>query len=249
MTSKIRTAYGRDRLRADFVALGVEAGDTLFIHSSFKSIGPVEGGAESVVAALGDAVGHEGLVLMPSFNLVEWADRSRVWALETTPSTVGWLTEYFRLMPGTHRSDHYSHSVAARGKGAKEFVAGHLRKEGLRSRWDLDPWGRAFGTHSPMYRAYEAGGKILMLGVGYNTSTYIHLAEIKYRTAHLDGDTTSKHPFTDMRKLGKWWDGAGRLSTGRVGNAECRFFDIRGYVDAVVQELESDVDRYVDRYL
>jgi aminoglycoside 3-N-acetyltransferase len=249
MTSYAQAAYDRDRLREDFVALGVEAGDTLFIHSSFKSIGPVEGGAESVVAALGEAVGPEGLVLMPSFNLVDWDERPRIWALETTPSTVGWLTEYFRLMPGTYRSDHYSDSVAARGKGAKEFVAGHLSQEGLQSRWDLEPWGRAYGTHSPMHRAYEAGGEILMLGVDYTTSTYIHLAEIMYRTRHLDGDTISKHPFTNMTKLGEWWDRAGRLSTGRVGNAECRLFGIRGYVDAVVQELESDVDRYVNHYL
>ena len=263
MTANVQTAYDRDRLRGDFVALGVEAGDTIFVHSSFKSIGPVEGGVDSVVAALGDAVGPEGLVLMPSFNLVEWMgpsqspdwwlktmdERARGWALETTPSSVGWLTEYFRLMPGTYRSDHYSHSVAARGKGAKEFVAGHVRQKGLQSRWDRDPWGRTFGTLSPMYRAYEAGGKILMLGVDYTSSTYIHIAEIKYRANHLDGDTISKHPFADMTKLGEWWDRAGRLSIGRVGNSECRLFGIRDYVDAMVQELESNVDRYVDHYL
>jgi aminoglycoside N3'-acetyltransferase len=146
-------------------------------------------------------------------------------------------------MPDTHRSDHYSHSVAALGKGAKEFVAGHVRQEGLQSKW-----GRTYDTHSPMYRAYEAGGKVLMLGADYTSSTYIHLAEIKYWTGHLDGDTISKHPFTDMTRLGEWWDRAGRLSIGRVGNSKCRLFGIRDYVDAVVRELESNVDKYVDRY-
>jgi aminoglycoside 3-N-acetyltransferase len=244
-------SYDRDRLREDLVALGVETGDTLFVHSSFKSIGSVDGGAASVIAALEDAVGSDGLILMPSFNLIStvYDERARVWDLETTPSSVGWLTEYFRLMLGTYRSNHYSHSVAARGKNAKEFVCGHMRREGFQSRWDRDPWGRAFGTHSPMHRAYETGGKILMLGVDYTSSTYIHIAEIKHRAGHLDGDTISKHPFVDMTKLGEWWDREGCLSVGRMGNSDCRLFGIRGYVDAVTREIESNVDRYVVEYL
>ncbi|HBY5175270.1 AAC(3) family N-acetyltransferase, partial [Escherichia coli] len=32
--------------------LGVQTGDLLMVHASLKAIGPVEGGAETVVAAL-----------------------------------------------------------------------------------------------------------------------------------------------------------------------------------------------------
>ena len=108
-------------LGRDLCALGVESGDILFIHSSFKSLGPVDGGASTVVAALEDAVGPDGLVLMPSFSLVPGDKdlRAAKWDRATTPSTVGWLTEYFRQMPGTVRSDHYSHAVAARGRRAE----------------------------------------------------------------------------------------------------------------------------------
>ncbi|MBT7549777.1 MAG: aminoglycoside N(3)-acetyltransferase, partial [Gemmatimonadetes bacterium] len=109
-------------LCADLCRLGVEPGDILFIHSSFKSLGPVDGGAETVVRALEDAVGSAGLILMPSFQLVpsERDQRAAGWDWATTPSTVGWLTEYFRRMPDTVRSDHYSHSVAARGGRAAD---------------------------------------------------------------------------------------------------------------------------------
>ena len=62
----MKTPRSRDKLRRDLVMLGVELEDSLFVHSSFKSLGPVQGGAGDVVAALGDAVGPEGLVLMPS---------------------------------------------------------------------------------------------------------------------------------------------------------------------------------------
>ena len=58
----------RQTLCRDLRELGVEPGDILFIHSSFKSIGPVADGARTVVQAFEDAVGPDGLVLMPSFR-------------------------------------------------------------------------------------------------------------------------------------------------------------------------------------
>ena len=176
--------HTKQTLVYDLGALGVEAGDTLFVHSSFKSLGQVEGGAATVVDALENSVGPDGLILMPSFNLTfpftEQAKRAEVWDLATTPSAVGWLTEYFRKMDGTYRSDHHSHSVAARGRSAQEFVGGHRSREGNSSPWDLDGSGKAFGSNSPMFRAYKAGGKILMLGVDYESSTYIHFVETLY---------------------------------------------------------------------
>ncbi|MHC4886067.1 MAG: AAC(3) family N-acetyltransferase, partial [Planctomycetota bacterium] len=162
MTSPLR----RNKLVQDLHALGVEPGDLLFVHASYKSVGPVEGKAAGIVQALEDAIGPEGTLLMPSFNLVggEMAERAACWDIETTPSTVGWLTEYFRQMEGTIWSDHYSHSVAARGKDAECFVNGHREKAGMVSPWDRAPWGRTFGDHSPMIRAMEhPGAKILML--------------------------------------------------------------------------------------
>ena len=54
-------AYTQADLQSHLEALGVEAGDMLFIHSSFKSLGPVAGGAQTVVDALQAAVGPMGL--------------------------------------------------------------------------------------------------------------------------------------------------------------------------------------------
>ena len=80
---------------------------------------------------------------MPSFNLLPTREeRADSWDINKTPSTVGWLTEYFRQMDETYRSDHYSHSVAARGCDAKAFVADHLSSEGYKSPWDYSPWER-----------------------------------------------------------------------------------------------------------
>ena len=237
--------HRRDTLASDFRALGVEPGDLIFMHSSFKSLGPVEGGAASVVGALEDAVGPDGLILMPSFNLVKNEDRAETWDHATTPSTVGWITEFFRRMPGTHRSDHYSHSVAARGRGAEEFVSCHLNDEGLDSPWDRPPWGKTYGTHSPMRRAYDADGKLLMLGVDYKSSTYVHLVEVMYWHVRRESDPQADYSWIRREAVGEFWDALGRMRHGKVGDAECRLFRIRDYVDTVLTEVEHNPGPYV----
>jgi aminoglycoside 3-N-acetyltransferase len=236
--------YTSETIAGNLNTLGVKRADILFIHSSFKSLGTIEDGAESVVRALEIAVGPDGLILMPSFNLVEADRRARSWNIETTPSTVGWLTEFFRLMPGTHRSDHYSHSVAARGKYAHAFVADHASLEGLPSPWDLPPWGKTYGTRSPMVKAYNAEGMILMIGVDYSTSTYIHLVETFYWDKCRSIDDSAKYRYLKRPELGEFWENCGRLHKGSVGNAQCRMFSIRNFVDTLLAEVERDPAPY-----
>ena len=197
-----------------------------------------------MIGALEDAVGSEGLLLVPSFNLVAWPKRAEFWNIHTTPSTVGWIAEYFRRMPGTYRSDHYSASVAARGKGAREFVSGHLGREGLRSRWDREPWGRTYGTSSPMYRAYRAGGKVLMLGVDYESSSYCHLVEVLHWNRLLDQGLDAPFRGLERPALGEFWDRAGKLRSGHVGDAYCRLFPISEYVDTLLREVTDNPNPY-----
>jgi aminoglycoside 3-N-acetyltransferase len=236
--------HSQASLTCDLIALGIAPGDIVFMHSSFKSLGEVDGGAGAVVGALMDALGETGLLLMPSFNLVDREERAATWDVQTTPSTVGWITEYFWRMPGTMRSDHYSHSVAARGHGAGEFVDGKHGERGLDSPWDREPWGKTYGVESPMYMAYEEDGKLLMLGVDYHSSTYVHLVEVMFWNRRRLERSGAEYIWLDRDKLGEWWDRNGRLNRGRVGDAECRLFSIRDYVDALLQEVERHPERY-----
>ena len=122
-------AQTRASLAADLRALGLAPGDTVWCHSSYSSLGAVEGGPQTVLDAFGDALGPEGLLVLPSFNLLEGGAENRMahWDPATSPSTVGWLTEYARTAPDglTHRSDHFSHAATARGKGAAECAPPH----------------------------------------------------------------------------------------------------------------------------
>ncbi|MDA0748955.1 MAG: AAC(3) family N-acetyltransferase [bacterium] len=238
------TPATQKEIASDLRTLGIAPGDTLFIHSSFKSLGPVQGGAPTVISALEDAIGPDGLLSMPSFNLVEAHRRAETWNLNTTPSTVGWLTEYFRCMPDTFRSNHYSHAVAARGKNAQELVSGHPISHGLKSPWDQEPWGRTYGTHSPMYCLYEQNAKLLMLGVTYESSTFIHLVEVLYWNRRLETNPEARYTWLRRPELGQFWDQNGTLARGQIARATCRLFHIQAYVDTLYHEVEQNPAPY-----
>lgn len=243
--------HTRESLFADLLRLGVEPGDTLFVHSSFKSLGPVEDGAAAVLGALEDALGTEGLLLLPSFNLTgkTYAARAKAWSLASTPSSVGWLTEFFRTQPGVFRSDHYSHSVAARGKDAETFVADHLSLEGPESPWDRAPWGRTYSAQSPMLKAYRRpNGKVLMLGVDYKTSTYCHVVEALFSQWKRAQKFDSPYPFIDRPAVGEFWDATGRLRRGQVGDADSRLFGIADFVDTVLAAVKQEPRRFIKWY-
>ena len=165
-------------LAGDLRALGLRRGDTVFVHSSLGSVGCT---APDLLAAFDEVLGPSGLLLLPNFHLLATTEeRMAKWNVASSPSTVGYFTEFARNAPGTWRSDSYSHSVAARGDRAQEFVSRHLERVGCRSPWDQEHtrWGRTFGDGAPLLRAYaEQGGKLLMLGALYDSSTFLHVVE------------------------------------------------------------------------
>ena len=52
-----------------FHNIGIESGTITEVHSSLKSFGYVEGGAETVISALKDVVGSDGSIFMPALRL------------------------------------------------------------------------------------------------------------------------------------------------------------------------------------
>ena len=49
------------KIAKDLSSLGVKPGDVLFTHSSLSSMGKVEGGCETVIRGMEEAVGGEGI--------------------------------------------------------------------------------------------------------------------------------------------------------------------------------------------
>lgn len=157
------------QLTADLAALGVRPGMDLIVHSSLRSIGPVRGGADTMVRALLAAIGRKGTLLAPTFN----HHLAHVFNSLTTPTNDGAIPEALWRRADAQRSLHPSHSVAAIGPRAGEFLRDHL-SHGV--------WSR----ESPIGRLIESGGFILSIGVGHDRSTAYHIAEISLNVPCLD---------------------------------------------------------------
>ncbi|WIJ25347.1 aminoglycoside N(3)-acetyltransferase [Devosia sp. RR2S18] len=173
----------RESLRSDLHGLGIRPGDTLLVHCSLQSLGWVSGGPVAVVQALLDAAGTYGTIAMPTHSRdltdpanwgappvpLTWIEiiRATMPAFEpaTTPSSgMGAVAELFRTWPGARRSAHPATSMAALGRHAEEITAQHALSDPL-------------GLTSPSGSLYRLKAKVLLIGVGFNRCTALHLAE------------------------------------------------------------------------
>ena len=152
--------YTKNDLKKQLKEIGIDPYGTLKIHASYKAIGKVKGGPETVLDALVEYM-EPGLLVIPGHT---WSntDENPVMDVLYTPTCVGILTELFRKRPGVIRSLHPTHAVCALGKDAASFVAG---EEKMRT-----PCGKG-GVH---YKLWERDAQILLIGVTFSRSTYIH---------------------------------------------------------------------------
>lgn len=169
----------------DLRGLGVRPGSVLLAHVSLSSLGWVVGGEQAVVLALEEALGPDGTLVMPSqsWQLCDpaYLGDARVpeaaWDVvratlppydpQWTPTrTMGSVVEALRTRPGTLRSAHPHRSFVARGPRAAEVLARH----------DLDD---PVGEGSPLAAVHRADGDVLLLGVGHDKNTSLHLAEAR----------------------------------------------------------------------
>ncbi len=237
----------------DLQRLGVEPGDGLFVHSSFRTIGPVIGGPRAIVAALLEVVGPEGLVGMPGFSTdayfpshmdteglpedviaeIEQAVPGFDPALSPTAG-MGVIAETFRRWPGTRRSSHPASSICLNGKHADEYTRSHA----------LD-W--AYGADTPMGKLLKRENmKLLLAGVGWNRCSALHTAETlaehrrtKTRRFKLGAQDAGWIETSDVADdfgrlfpaIGSAFEADGAVVTGMLGRASCKICDYTALVD------------------
>jgi aminoglycoside 3-N-acetyltransferase len=155
-------------LRRALRKLGIRAGDIVFVHSSFDQMRSVRATPAEIIEILCESVGESGTLAMPTFPMTgtsqEYLERNRVFDWRRTPSRAGILTEIFRRMPGTERSLHPTHAVAARGALAKWLTEGHERSR------------VPFDEHSPFHKLWSRDTLILRIG-RFEAMTFRHLAD------------------------------------------------------------------------
>lgn len=253
----------KDDIVRELTSIGLTKGDTVIVHTSLKNIGYVCGGAQTVIEALIETVGNEGTIMMPTQswkNLdpevgVHWdADESEWQKIRdnlpaydknlTPTNTMGAVAEMFRSWPGSIRSDHPARSVCAWGKYAKYLTDNH-------------ELSNIFGEGSPIARLYEKDAKVLLLGVGYDKNTSIHLADVR-------ADYPGKHDYTehsaimedgkrvwksydtlfvdgeDFEEIGAAFEDECGVSIGHLGESEIRLMSQRAVVDFAVKWIEAN---------
>ncbi|RJE87570.1 aminoglycoside N(3)-acetyltransferase [Paenibacillus sp. 1011MAR3C5] len=249
----------------DFQSLGVGAGMSLIVHASLKSTNRwIVGGPSAVVLALEHALGPQGTLVMPTHtsDLSEPSDwqnppvpeswwpiiREEMPPFEAhlTPSRhMGSMAECFRKQEGTLRSSHPQVSFAARGQHARRITENHALTDSL-------------GEQSPLARLYELDGWVMLLGVGYNRNTSLHLSEhrgeyaIKQHrqqgapclvngqrewTVYQDLDYDSG----DFDIIGEAFEQeyGEAVRVGKVGDADVRLMPIRSLVEFGVNWIEK----------
>jgi aminoglycoside N3'-acetyltransferase len=153
------------------------------IHSSLRSFGHVDGGPETVIGALLDegctvlvpAFSEDFEILPPSDHLIkrngwnhehDYGVPERTDGYFTPDSTIinrsmGAIPRTLLSMPERARGNHPLNSFAAVGPLARQLVAGQAPQD----------------VYAPLREVAHRDGYVIMMGVGLDSMTALHLAE------------------------------------------------------------------------
>ena len=258
----MKTVFKSDIAEA-LKSVGLQGGDAVMVHTSLGKLGYVCGGAQVVIEALTEIVGEDGTIMMPTqswknldpetgvhwdADKADWDGIRQHWPAYdkalTPTNTMGAVAEMFRSCPGAVRSDHPARSVAAWGKHAVSLTKNH----------DLSD---IFGETSPIGKFYQLDGKVLLIGVGYDKNTSLHLADV--RAAYPGKHTCVEHSAVmengkrvwkayetlfvhgeDFTAIGAAFEAAHPVHKATLGGAELRMMRQRELVDFAVEWIESN---------
>lgn len=234
--------WTKERITEDLQELRILPGDSVLVHSSMRALGAVEGGADSVIEALLEAVGPEGTVAAPTF-----ANARKTAESEAVPNSDSVAIDRVGILParllqhdGSARSGHRALSFTAVGKNA-----GFITSEA--------PFHYPLGSNSPLAKLYQLNAGILLLGVGHEANSAIHLAEVWADVPY------GRRKAVVLNEKNEWQDMFGSpecsrgfhkiepvlrqariLREGYVGNAPSQFMRIQHAVSLAIEMLKGD---------
>jgi aminoglycoside N3'-acetyltransferase len=154
---------------------------------------------------------------------------------------LGVTAETFRRMPGVLRSAH-PFAFAAAGPLAERIVAGPL---------PLPP----HAPESPVGRVHNLDGQVLLLGVGHEVNTTLHLAELTVGVPYgvprhitvLENGLPKRVEYREndhccerFALADQWLRAAGLQAEGKVGAAGARLVKSRDIVRVALEALRRD---------
>jgi len=239
--------WTRKQLCDAFHAAGIRDGDLLLVHSSLRKLGPVEGGADTVIDTLLDTIGVAGTLVLPTHTWKTVNTQQPVFHQTLSVSCVGVLSNVFRVRPGVVRSLHPTHSLAAMGPRACALIEGDEQT--------TTPCSRT----SPYARLRDWGGKVLVIGEDLACCTLFHGCEewaglpqalspqpIQLYSIRADGEiipvsmhhyfipTWLQYPRAESFLLAE-----GAMTLTQLGTCELRLLDAGAAADLVTARLRS----------
>ena len=238
-------------MRADVVAelkaLGIRDGAAIMVHASLRRVGPIDGGADTLLDSLLEAIGSGGTLVMP---LGASPDEPFDALKSPAEKDMGVLPEIFRQRAETEVNDHAACRFGAIGPAAPRLL-------------DNLPLHDYHGSGSLVSRFTEMGGEVLRLGADVDTVTLTHWAEYiadipskrRIRTSYLRADIGRQtiEGLDDMNGIAEWNGGdyfsqilidyvaAKNASVGQIGNCTAEHFRARSFVDFARLWIESNL--------
>ena len=227
--------------------LGISSSNCVTVHTSLKSIGKICGGAETMLNAFCEYL-QEGMLVVPTHTWANVNAETPEFNIRTTKPCIGAFPSLCAKVAIDHenavRSLHPTHSAAIFGKKAKVYADGEIQ---VRSRTPRNGvWGRL----------YDQNAKVVMIGVGLESNTYLHAVdeevndlpedEAFYFDACLVDMNGKKHKISHMNKMAYWTSNLfpklepyffehGAVSYSRLGNAKVICFDVVKGHDLLVE--------------
>jgi len=165
--------YHTVQLETKLGELGITAGDSVLMQSSFSNLNGFRGEAVDIIDCIMRVLGPTGNLFMVSMpyggSAREYLQQGKPFNVRRTPSHMGLISEVFRRRKGVLRSANPMHPVLAYGPRAEWLVAGHE---------DL-PY--SCGEDSPFERMLELDTKALLFDVDLEVLTFMHYLEHKLR--------------------------------------------------------------------
>lgn len=252
-------ALSKAQLVQKFRLLGIQAGDLLLTHSSFKSFGPVEGGPQTVLNALFEVLTPTGTLVMPTFNFAFC--EGETYDYRNTPSKMGTLTELVRKDPEAKHIRHPIYSFAMKGALAEK----------LSEIQNISAYG-----HDSLFAALrENNGKILILGLSYTDSmTFFHhveeMAGCDYRymktftgkvVDERGNESTKSYQMnvrdsengviSDLDPMGKKLEDAGLVKQRTIGKCAAKLMNAREVFEATkdAPRKHPDLLRRIEKFM
>lgn len=246
--------HTKESLMKQLHEMGINPNGTVLVHSSMKSIGAVDGGADTVLDALSEYM-KDGLLVLPTHTWSFINAENPKFYVDESPSCIGILPELFRKREGVVRSLHPTHSVAALGQDAEQFTKDDHHFDTPCARGSS--WGKLL----------DRKAQILLVGVDLRRNTFIHGVE---EWVDIPGRLTDDHEMLytvlpdgteisvpSRRHCGLSWSEhfwkvdevlieAGAMFKGQLGDAVVRVCDAAAVNDVLTKMLKENPDLFSD---